>query len=89
MIETRQAVSASNPESEFARLFEESQKRSPVQEGEIAKGVIVHITKDHVVIDIGFKSEGQVAIQEFMNAQGQVDSKVGDPVDVFVESIED
>ncbi|MBI2346833.1 MAG: 30S ribosomal protein S1 [Deltaproteobacteria bacterium] len=76
-------------DSEFARLFEESFRRTPIQEGEIIKGTVVRITKDYVVIDIGFKSEGQVPIEEFRDPQGQLTCQVGDVVDVFVESIED
>lgn len=76
-------------DSEFARLFEESIKATPVKEGEIVRGTVVQITKDFVVIDIGFKSEGRVPIEEFIGANRQPTCKVGEAVDVFVESIED
>lgn len=75
--------------TEFSKLFEESQKLSPIKEGEITKGTVVHIGRDFVVVDIGYKSEGQVPIQEFKNYRGEVSIKVGDPVDVFLESVED
>jgi len=75
--------------SEFAKLFEESQKLTPIKEGEIAKGTVVHIMRDFVVVDIGYKSEGQVPIQEFKNYQGELTVKVGDQIDVFLEAVED
>lgn len=52
---------------------------------EIVKGRVVHITDDHVVVDIGFKSEGTIAVAEFANVK---DLKVGDEVEVFLESVE-
>lgn len=89
MPSTSSTVQPIQRDSEFARLFEESVKSAPVKEGEIVRGTVVQITKDFVVIDIGFKSEGQVALQEFKSPQGELTCKVGDPVDVFVEAIED
>src|SRR5664279_1475545 len=47
----------------MSELYEESLRR--VQEGEVVKGRIVSITKDYVMVDIGYKSEGQIPIHEF------------------------
>jgi small subunit ribosomal protein S1 len=72
-------------------MFEASMKDrggDPVKEGEIVKGTIVQLTKDYAVVDIGYKSEGQVPISEFINAKGEVTIKPGDPVDVLLESRE-
>jgi len=81
------------PESEdFAAMFEQSIKdrggEAVLREGEIVKGTIVQLTKDYAVIDVGYKSEGQVPISEFTNAKGEVTIKVGDPVDVLLEARE-
>ncbi|MHB8417883.1 MAG: 30S ribosomal protein S1 [Myxococcales bacterium] len=78
-------------EQSFAEMFEASMKDrggEPVKEGEIVKGTIVQVTKDYAVVDIGYKSEGQVSISEFINAKGEVTIKAGDPVDVLLESRE-
>jgi small subunit ribosomal protein S1 len=56
-----------------------------LKKGEIIKGRIVHITKDTVTIDIGFKSEGIVQLDEFTNAS---ELKLNDEVEVFLESVE-
>jgi small subunit ribosomal protein S1 len=77
---------------DFATMFEQSLKErggeGVLQEGEIVKGTIVQLTKDFAVVDVGYKSEGQVPIAEFTNAKGEVTIKVGDAVDVLLESRE-
>jgi small subunit ribosomal protein S1 len=77
-------------EEDFAALFETSLKErgGEVKEGEIVKGTVVAVYKDYVVVDIGYKSEGQVALNEFANAAGQITVKPGDPVEVLVEKSE-
>ena len=57
-----------------------------ITQGEIVKGRIVFISHNDVVLDIGFKSEGTVPIGEFPNIK---ELKIGDEVEVFLESIED
>ncbi len=64
-------------------LYEESFKR--FAEGEVVTGRIISIDKDHVLVDIGYKSEGQIRIQEFKNDAGEVTAKLGDSVEVMVE----
>ncbi|HMU38760.1 MAG TPA: 30S ribosomal protein S1 [Pseudomonadota bacterium] len=72
----------------FAALFEESLKHGDVKEGEIVRGRVIQINKDHVIVDIGDKSEGQVAIAEFLGPDGQVMLTEGDEIDVYLESRE-
>ena len=78
---------ASNAQSESTGsvmdLYEESFKR--FAEGEVVTGRIISIDKDQVLIDIGYKSEGQVRVQEFMDDKGNLTAKVGDTVEVMVE----
>ena len=75
-------------EETFAALFEESLKREDIKEGEIVRGRVIQVTKDYVVVDIGYKSEGQVAINEFSSADGQIPVKEGDEIEVLLESRE-
>src|SRR5450432_3062544 len=73
----------------FAALFEESLESGEFKkEGEIVIGTVVAVTKDQIVIDIGGKSEGMIASEEFEDAQGQVTIKAGDKVDVYIEARE-
>jgi small subunit ribosomal protein S1 len=63
-------------------LYEESFKR--FAEGEVVNGKIISVDKDHVLVDIGYKSEGQIRIREF-EVDGEVSAQVGDSVEVMVE----
>ena len=72
---------------DFMELYEESLKS--IKEGEIVKGEIVQIDKEYVLVDIGYKSEGQIRISEFINSEGQLTVKVDDEVDVLLVRKED
>ena len=72
--------------NEFAAMFEESLRT--VKPGGVVKGRVVGITATHVLIDVGYKSEGQTPIQEFTDRQGNLQVKVGDEVDVYFDSSE-
>src|SRR5262245_13962365 len=80
--------SGSGGEESFAALFEESLKREEIKEGAIVRGRVIQLAKDYVVVDIGYKSEGQVPLEEFPLTDGHPTIKVGDEVDVFLESRE-
>ncbi len=71
----------------FMELYEKSLKS--IQEGELVSGEIVMIGKEHVLVDIGYKSEGQIRINEFIDANGNLTARVGDKVDVLLERRED
>jgi small subunit ribosomal protein S1 len=68
-------------------MYEESFKR--FAEGEVVTGRIISVDKEHVLVDIGYKSEGQIRIQEFQNNEGNIDVKIGDKVEVMVEWLDD
>jgi small subunit ribosomal protein S1 len=75
---------AESPEGDksFMELFEESLKS--IQEGKVVKGEIVEIGEEFVLVDIGYKSEGQIRLSEFINMDGRLTAKVGDKVDVVL-----
>jgi small subunit ribosomal protein S1 len=64
-------------------LYEESFKR--FAEGEVVTGRIISVDRDHVLVDIGYKSEGQIRIQEFKDEHGNIAATVGDKIEVMVE----
>ncbi|HMR75469.1 MAG TPA: 30S ribosomal protein S1 [Polyangiaceae bacterium] len=73
----------------FASLFEESIREGDFgNEGEIIQGTVVAISRDHIVVDIGGKSESAIPLKEFQDATSQIPMKVGDIVDVYIESRE-
>jgi small subunit ribosomal protein S1 len=75
-------------DEDFAALFAESLTQEEAREGEILRGTVIAVGKDYAIVDIGYKSEGQVPLEEFRNADGSIDVKPGDTVDVLLESRE-
>jgi small subunit ribosomal protein S1 len=71
-----------------AMLLEAETGGADVREGEIAKGIVLEVTSDSVLIDIGSKSEGRVDLSEFRGPDGTITIKPGDEVEVFVEARE-
>jgi len=64
-------------------MYEESFKR--FTEGAVVTGRIISVDKDYVLVDIGYKSEGQIRIQEFMDEDGNLNVNIDDTVEVMVE----
>jgi len=73
----------STPREDFQTLYEESLKT--LEEGQILRGTVIDITPDHVTVDVGYKSEGQIPMQEFLKRDRKVDVKIGDRIDVLLE----
>lgn len=84
---TPEVPKAEERKEEFGNLFEES--LSHLQEGELIRGRVVHVGKEHVMVDVGYKCEGQIPIQEFQTDEGTITVKEGDLIDVLVESRDD
>ena len=79
-------------EENFAEMFEASLKErggeGVLKEGEVVKGTVIQVTKDFAIVDVGYKSEGQVPLSEFTNAKGETNVAAGDTVEVLLESRE-
>ncbi|HYA91052.1 MAG TPA: 30S ribosomal protein S1 [Thermodesulfobacteriota bacterium] len=71
---------------DFQTLYEKSLKT--LEEGQILRGTVIDITPDHVTVDVGYKSEGQIPMQEFLKRDRKVDVKIGDHIEVFLEKKE-
>ncbi len=72
---------------DFAKLLE-TVTTSHVKEGSVVKGQVVETTSEVIVVDVGLKNEGRIAVSEFQLIKGQELPKVGDIVDVYVEKVE-
>ncbi|MBT0665504.1 30S ribosomal protein S1 [Geobacter pelophilus] len=68
---------------EFAEMFNDSIKQ--LQVGEIVKGIVVQVSQDIVLVDVGYKSEGVIQASEFLGDDGELTIKVGDEVRVLFE----
>ena len=75
-------------EEDFAALLAESFGQDSVKEGEILRGTVIAVGKDYAIIDVGYKSEGQVPLDEFRTADGSIGVHPGDVVDVLLEARE-
>jgi len=64
-------------------MYEDSLKQ--FAEGEVVIGKIVAMDRDYVLVDIGYKSEGQIRTSEFKNEKGELDINVGGDVEVMIE----
>jgi len=72
----------------FAMLLDEALGTAGSPEGSVVKGRVVAIENDFVIIDVGLKSEGRVALREFGQAGRAPDIKAGDTVEVFLDRME-
>ena len=73
-----------HPKEEIAEAYDKT--LSNVNVGEVVEGTVTGITKREVLVNIGYKSEGVISISEF---RYNPDLKVGDKIEVYVESAED
>ena len=74
-------------EMDFQQILDSSMK--DLKEGEIVQGEVIQITSDHVVVDVGYKSEGRISISQFRAKDGTTTVEVGESVQVFLEQWED
>jgi small subunit ribosomal protein S1 len=83
------SVASMNPTREdFEALLTESYLDNPATEGVVVKGRVVAVENDFVIIDVGLKTEGRVALKEFSQPGKDVAIKAGDTVEVYLERIE-
>ena len=76
-------------EPSFAEMFEESQSTQGLKPGELLTGIVTRVDNDFVIVDVGLKSEGPIPAEQFRNAEGEIEVKVGDTVEVCLELVED
>src|SRR2546423_7696223 len=90
--ETRKNFGAPRGEGEGAEermedWFKEGSTTSEFEEGEVVRGRVVHVGTSEVLVDVGYKSEGAIPIEEF-HRHGAL-PKVGEEIEVYLEAKED
>jgi small subunit ribosomal protein S1 len=73
----------------FAELFEQSLANQRIRPGMILTGLIVDVTPDVVIVNVGLKSEAVIPLEQFKNERGELEVKAGDSVEVALDSVED
>ena len=76
----------SNPEEDFAAMFEASLQAKRLDKGELIEGRIVAIGPEVALVDVGGKGEAVIAIDELKDADGQIEVAIGDRVQGMVVS---
>jgi small subunit ribosomal protein S1 len=73
----------------FAQLLEESFASQKIKTGSILTGVVVGVNADMVIVNAGLKSEAVIPAEQFLNERGELEVKVGDHVEVALDTVED
>jgi len=73
----------------FKELFEKSIAGAQFYPGAIIPAKVIDIDDDYVTLNAGLKSEGIVAVEEFLDKNGELEINVGDMVEVALDSVED
>jgi small subunit ribosomal protein S1 len=73
----------------FAQLFEQSLANQRIRPGMILTGLVVDVTPDVVIVNVGLKSEAVIPVEQFKNERGEIEVKAGDNVEVALDSVED
>ncbi len=88
LFDAAEGAKAANPAAEFENLFEASVKERDFKLGDVVKGIVVEVQTDYVLVDINYKSEGLIPINEFRVVDGVREVKPGDEVEVYIDRVE-
>lgn len=83
IVDEKPEITGEETMEELMGIYEESFKR--FEEGQVVTGTIIAVDKDYVLVDVGYKSEGRIAINEFRDEEGNVNVNLNDRVEVMVE----
>src|SRR5881296_3311320 len=87
---SRETPAGQQPDEDFKSLLDSYEGRTQsFSEGEVIKGRVIAVSGGGVIVDVGFKSEGIIPTEQFLDEQGRCTVKEGDQIDVFLEQTED
>ncbi len=75
-------------QDDFAALLDETYGSEDNLEGSVVKGTVLGVENDHVIVDVGLKTEGRVPLREFQSGGQPAEIQAGDQVEVYLERIE-
>ena len=73
----------------FAELLEQSEVEKKMKPGAIFTGTVVEVGPEYVTVNAGLKSESTIPLEQFKDERGAVEVKVGDEVEVALDTVED
>jgi len=87
---SRETAAGQQQDEDFKSLLASYEGRTQTfSEGEVIKGRVIAISAGGVIVDVGFKSEGVIPTEQFLDDHGRCTVKEGDQIDVFLEQTED
>ena len=72
-------------EDDLEHLIEDYSHLAPPSEGELLQGHVVKVTPTEVIVDVGYKLEGIVPIEQLRQPDGSMSVKAGDSIDVMID----
>ena len=87
-VEANPGIYGNAKDSGFDSLFEASVMEQDFKVGDVVTGKVVEVQSDYVLVDINYKSEGLIPINEFRIVDGVREVKAGDTVEVLIDRIE-
>src|SRR5690606_8146998 len=81
-------LNSKSEKGDFENLFEASMKEQDFKDGVVVTGTVVEVQSHYVLVDINYKSEGLIAINELRIVDGVREVKAGDKVEVLIDRIE-
>lgn len=79
-----------NPDSkDFSKLLAETMGETESFTDRVVKGTVIAVKPDFAIVDVGLKSEGRIPLNEFKKPGEELELKIGDVVEVYVERVED
>ncbi|MFO1410062.1 MAG: 30S ribosomal protein S1 [Steroidobacteraceae bacterium] len=73
----------------FSEMFEQSLASQRIRPGQILTGLVVDVTDDIVIVNVGLKSEAVIDINQFKNERGELEVKPGEQIEVALDAVED
>jgi small subunit ribosomal protein S1 len=73
----------------FSEMFENTLANQRIRPGMILTGLVVGVTPDVVIVNVGLKSEAVIPLEQFKNERGEVEVKAGDSIEVALDAVED
>jgi small subunit ribosomal protein S1 len=88
LLEEGDSIKKTGAAEQFENMFEASVKERDFKVGDVVQGKVVEVQSDYVLVDINYKSEGLIPINEFRVVDGVRSVKPGDEVEVFIDRVE-
>ena len=73
---------------EYEELVSKTIDTNNIKEKSIVKGKVISIEKDIIIVDVGLKSEGRIPTSEFSRPGQELEVKIGDTLEVFIENVD-